>query len=138
MTRLNKLILFIFLLTIWTYSSCVFICGRNYEISELNGTYVIRNYYDDGGTIGPESSDTLYLKHGNYKNRYYGEGKAEIDREGTNAIILLRYTDNLGKKYAAGYHIDKPLFGNLRLTINSDLNYYYERISKECPIDLKR
>jgi len=133
MMKLKQLIPFALLLTLWMLSSCDFIGDRNYDISELKGVYVIRNYFEDGGSLGPKTNDTLFICNGNYKNRYFGEGKAEIDRQRTNTIILFRYAGSLGKKHAAGYHIDKRPFGNLRLTISSDLNYYYERISKECP-----
>ncbi len=96
--------------------------------------FVIYNYFEDSGTYGPKINDTLFICNGSYKNRYFGVGKAEITRERTNAIIRFYYKNPLDEnsKMSTGYHIDKRPFGNLRLTISSDLNYYYERISKEC------
>lgn len=129
-TKLMPLCVISFLMI---YSSCDFIGDRNYEISELNGTYVIRNYLDDGGTYGPSSNDTLYLCDGKYKNKYLGNGNSEVDRLRGHAFVLFRYKNSLGQESSTGYNIDKPPFGKQRLTINSDLNYYYERISKECP-----
>lgn len=126
---------FIAIIISFMFTSCDMIGDRQYKITDLNGTFVIRNYLDDGGTLGPISSDTLYLCDGKYKNQYFGEGKAEVNRQRTHAILVFKYKNPIkeGSMLNRGFHIDKPLFGKQRLTINSDLNYYYERISKECP-----
>ncbi len=131
----KNLSLVLMMLTLGIYSSCDLIGDPNYKISELNGIYIIRNYLEDGGTIGPTSTDTLYFCNGKYRNRYFGEGEAEIDRQRTHAIIRFNYKNPLDENSTlnVGFHIDKRPFGKQRLTINSDLNYYYERISKTCP-----
>ncbi len=133
MMKLTKLMPITLLFILMIYSSCDFIGDQKYKISELNGTYVIRNYLEDGGTLGPLPNDTLYLCNGKYKNNYLGYGRAEVDHLRGHAFVLFRYKNSLGQNSSTGYNIDKPLFGKQRLTINSDLNYYYERISKECP-----
>ncbi|MCB9359872.1 MAG: hypothetical protein H6587_10350 [Flavobacteriales bacterium] len=89
----------------------------------LSGTYVSNN--PEPIIEGPSSIDTLVLfKNGTFKNGAWGSGDFQIK----GAEIEFSYEYIFGK---AGYHtsIDRFLFvGKPRISLNSDLNYYYKKV----------
>ncbi len=142
----KKIVIVGLLLTILLYSSCNYIGDRNYKISDLNGIYVIRNYLDDGCTIGPSNHDTLFVCDGRFRNIYYGLGTCSVIKDRCYNEILVKYSTIINPKAhgiagridtiysGSGLQIEQPLWSkDILLMINSDLNYYYERISKNCP-----
>jgi len=86
------------------------------------------------GTI-PNSLDTLTLfENGEFKSKSWGKGNYEISSKYWNTEIKFSYISGWNGKSPYPIYgdystdITKSIFGKKKIWINSDLNYYFEKI----------
>ena len=96
---------------------------------ELIGKYVNNNTEPllDGPRPIQEGMDTLTIMENNtFSSRTWGEGKYVLESSFIETRIDLTYSYSMGK---AGYEmsVTKPLFGKIRVWLNHDLNFYFEK-----------
>jgi hypothetical protein len=95
--------------------------------SEIFGKYEFVNKDGSNGFLNtPVSNDVLILQKSlNFKSDYWGVGKYEIERTFLTTKINLFYVDEFGGGQET-FNIEKSiLIGDVRISINKDLNKYY-------------
>lgn len=98
--------------------------------SEILGKYEFVNKDGSNGFLNtPTKNDVLILQKSlNFKSNYWGIGKYEIERTFLTTRINLFYMDEFGGGQVT-FNVDKSIFdGDVRISINKDLNKYYFKI----------
>ncbi|WP_396189332.1 hypothetical protein [Flavobacterium sp.] len=98
--------------------------------SEIFGKYEFVNKDGSNGFLNtPTKNDVLILQKSlNFKSNYWGVGKYEIERTFLTTRINLFYMDEFGGGQET-FNVEKSIFGgDVRISINKDLNKYYYKI----------
>ncbi len=93
------------------------------------GVYV-NHYNGSRPTIAdmPDEADTLVLfQNGKFHSGFYGKGTYQLDYSMWGTSINIQYEYEMGRA-ALNASINKPLFGEPRIMLVSDLDYYYIRV----------
>lgn len=98
--------------------------------SSLQGRYINNNadYVFEGPRPISQGVDTLVIKNDNtFDSQTWGTGTYKVKPSIFGTRIDLTYDYEMGK---AGYEmlVTSPLFGQERIWLDYDLNYYFEKI----------
>ena len=98
--------------------------------SSLEGLYINNNtdYILEGPRPITQGVDTLTIKKDNtFESQTWGSGTYKVEPSIFGTRIDLTYDYEMGK---AGYEmlVTSPLFGQERIWLDYDLNYYFEKI----------
>ena len=97
--------------------------------SSIEGLFTNVNYVISVIAEVSNVSDTICLLFGNvFKSNYYGNGTYEISRSISGTVVSWTYEEGQ-VRYSAT--ISRSIFRNLRIEINPDLNYFYEKVEFE-------
>ncbi|MDQ6469324.1 hypothetical protein RB619_01625 [Flavobacterium sp. LHD-80] len=92
----------------------------------ISGNYVSNN--QQSLADGPSFGDTLKIYNDNrFESQTWGNGKYKLDHSLKGTEIELTYKYEFG---SAGYgmNISRSFFGKPRISISSDLEYYFEKV----------
>lgn len=92
----------------------------------IPGTYVSNN--KESLMDGPDFGDTLKIYNNNrFESQTWGNGTYKLKHSLKGTTIHLTYKYEFGN---AGYemNINRTLFGKPRINLNSDLEYYFEKV----------
>ncbi|MGB0850289.1 MAG: hypothetical protein ACPGTP_03515 [Bacteroidia bacterium] len=109
----------------------IMIVWKNYiPKSSIIGKYVNNNTESilEGPSHIHNGVDTLRLfDNGTFKSRTWGDGTYVFDDTFFESKIELTYSEPMGN---AGYQmiVIKSLLGNIKLLLNLDLNFYFEKV----------
>ncbi|OWP85397.1 hypothetical protein BWK59_00015 [Flavobacterium davisii] len=93
------------------------------------GAYINENYNNKSSNIDtPKELDTLFILPNNkFKNSYWGNGTYSLSYSISGTRINLNYEYEFGKARFKST-INRTLFGNPKITLNKDLDYYYIKV----------